>query len=223
MDAWVRVFLLAGSFLICSPAAFGQPFLHLRPRPSDDLPVLDLIEPPNSEFDPKEADLDVQILRKLLGRQYDPYYMSIEHPDPSTLNANCTLNGESNEGNRCKPPGPKPRWIDDLDVGTFPNGRKVKLNKRSRRKFKMWMWSLTHCPVVHSWKDLGVRFWPRWVKEGRCSTGRSCSFPPGMTCRPSRSVMKTFLRFHCQGWGKQHNCNWIKIHYPLIAECSCSC
>ncbi|XP_005054386.1 PREDICTED: noggin-2-like [Ficedula albicollis] len=144
--------------------AGGQPFLRLRPSPSDNLPVKDIVEHPDPEYDPKEQDLDERTLRKT-------------------------------------PP----------------------LGKKARRKVLQWLWAHTHCPVLYAWKDLGVRFWPRYIKEGNCLAEKSCSLPEGMFCKPVKSVTKTFLRWHCQGWSSQKYCTWIPVQYPLISECKCSC
>nr|XP_005886690.1 PREDICTED: ATPase WRNIP1 [Bos mutus] len=46
--------------------AGGQHYLHIRPAPSDNLPLVDLIEHPDPIFDPKEKDLNETLLRSLL-------------------------------------------------------------------------------------------------------------------------------------------------------------
>ncbi|XP_010224591.1 PREDICTED: noggin-2-like, partial [Tinamus guttatus] len=100
---------------------------------------------------------------------------------------------------------------------------RLKVGKKARRKVLQWLWAYTYCPVLYTWKDLGVRFWPRYIKEGNCFAEKSCSFPEGMFCKPVKSVTKTFLRWHCQGWSSQKYCTWIPVQYPLISECKCSC
>ncbi|NXO01218.1 NOGG2 protein, partial [Rhinopomastus cyanomelas] len=178
----------------------AQPFLRLRPSPSDNLPVKDIVEHPDPEYDPKEQDLDERTLRKKLGGHFDPGFMAVAEPAP----ANASGSGGGSSGAAAAAAG---------DVG----GRKA------RRKVLRWLWARTRCPVLYTWKDLGVRFWPRYIKEGNCLAERSCSLPEGMFCKPVKSVAKTFLRWHCQGWSSHKYCTWIPVQYPLISECKCSC
>ncbi|XP_071451984.1 noggin-2-like [Hetaerina americana] len=118
---------------------------------------------------------------------------------------------------------------------------------RWRRKLRRLLLSITHCPVRWTWKDVGIRFWPRWVKEGKCGEP-TCSIPAGMVCRPARKRRITLLRWYCREWkdlgdlltgegsggkaswaaeenGGSSNlkCQWIKVEYPIVTECSCQC
>ena len=61
--------------------AGGQHYLHIRPAPSDNLPLVDLIEHPDPIFDPKEKDLNETLLRSLLGGHYDPGFMATSPPE----------------------------------------------------------------------------------------------------------------------------------------------
>ncbi|KAG5854628.1 hypothetical protein ANANG_G00039840 [Anguilla anguilla] len=164
----------------------SQHFLRLRPSPSEHLPVPDLKEDPDPEYDPREQDLVERTLRKKLGSYFDPNFMSIGSP--------VSVN-QSVQETQVRLPGPIPNEIKKLDLSETPYGRRVKVGKKARRKFLQWLWTYTHCPVVYSWKDLGVRFWPRYIKEGNCFNERSCSFPEGMFCKPIKSITKTFLRW----------------------------
>uniref|UniRef100_H3AT22 Noggin n=2 Tax=Latimeria chalumnae TaxID=7897 RepID=H3AT22_LATCH len=212
---------LTQAFLICCCLVLVhegscQPYLRLRPSPSDSLPVMDIIEHPDPEYDPREQDLDERTLRKKLGSNFDPNFMSITTPVQVNLSTQDPLS-------KFKPPGPIPNDIKKLDLSETPYGMRMKIGKKAKRKFLQWLWSYTYCPVVYTWKDLGVRFWPRYIKEGNCFNEKSCSFPEGMTCKPVNTVYKTFLRWYCQGWSRQKYCTWIPIRYPIISECKCSC
>lgn len=199
--------------LVCVHLGVSQHFLRLRPSPSDHLPVPDLKEDPDPEYDPREQDLVERTLRKKLGSNFDPNFMSITSP---MVNISTTdVQG--------KLPGSMPPEIKNIDLTRTPYGKRVKVGKKARRKFLQWLWTYTHCPVVHTWKDLGVRFWPRYIKEGNCFSERSCSFPEGMSCKPVRSINKIFLRWYCQGFLRQKYCTWIQVQYPIISECKCSC
>ncbi|XP_024054675.1 noggin-2-like [Terrapene carolina triunguis] len=194
----------------------GQPYLRLRPSPSDNLPVKDILEHPDPEYDPKEQDLDERTLRKKLGSSFDPAFMSVAAPAPGNLSSPAPPP-------RLRGSAPLPGELKKLELGESPLGPRMKLGKKARRKFLQWLWAYTHCPVRYTWKDLGVRFWPRYIKEGSCFAEKSCSFPEGMYCKPAKSVPKTFLRWYCQGWSRQKYCTWIPVQYPLISECKCSC
>ncbi|KFV49655.1 Noggin, partial [Gavia stellata] len=176
-----------------------QHYLHIRPAPSDNLPLVDLIEHPDPIFDPKEKDLNETLLRNLMGGHFDPNFMAVSLPEDRLR-------------------GGGPRYFYD---GLQP-GKKHRLSKKLRRKLQMWLWSQTFCPVLYTWNDLGSRFWPRYVKVGSCYSKRSCSVPEGMVCKPAKSVHLTILRWRCQRRGGQR-CTWIPIQYPIISECKCSC
>lgn len=194
-----------------------------RPSPSNVLPVLELEENPDPSFDPKEKDLDYRTLRRLLGNNlFDKEYMSHPRPLADILMPNGSLDFQLRKG---RPRGRRPMFIKYFGkpIRTGNDVLKLQVPRRTKHKVKKYLWNYTHCPVHHTWKDLGKRFWPRWFKEGQCYKGRSCSIPPGMMCRPSDSTTKTILRWHCQGWQRASHCRWIKIQYPVITKCACAC
>ncbi|NP_001089025.1 noggin 2 L homeolog precursor [Xenopus laevis] len=193
-----------------------QPYLRLRPSPSENLPVKDIIEHPDPEQDPKEQDLDERTLRKKLGSNFDPNFMSVVLPNSVNTSTQDSLT-------KMKTLGSIPLELKKLDLSETPYGGRIRMGKKARRKFLQWLWAYTYCPVMYTWKDLGVRFWPRFIKEGHCFSEKSCSFPEGMYCKPIKSVTKTFLRWYCQGWTRQKYCTWIPVQYPIISECKCSC
>ncbi|KAM6080140.1 noggin-2-like [Theristicus caerulescens] len=209
----IRALLLCSCLGLLRPAG-GQPFLRLRPSPSDNLPVKDIVEHPDPEYDPKEQDLDERTLRKKLGSHFDPGFMAVAVPGPANASGAEAAAGRGRAA--------LPAELRRLELGP-PQGPRLKVGKKARRKVLQWLWAYTYCPVLYTWKDLGVRFWPRYIKEGNCLAEKSCSLPEGMFCKPVKSVTKTFLRWHCQGWSSQKYCTWIPVQYPLISECKCSC
>jgi len=73
---WQRSNVSGGVFDGMSPEERG-----LRPaNPLDELPPPDLIEPPNKMLDPTPLDLNVTVLRAMLGRNFDAQIMSIARP-----------------------------------------------------------------------------------------------------------------------------------------------
>jgi hypothetical protein len=73
---WERADASGEIFEGMSPQDFG-----LRPgNPLDELPPPDLIEAPNKMLDPRSHDLNTTVLRPMLGRNFDPQFMSITRP-----------------------------------------------------------------------------------------------------------------------------------------------
>uniref|UniRef100_A0A3Q3A694 Noggin 3 n=1 Tax=Kryptolebias marmoratus TaxID=37003 RepID=A0A3Q3A694_KRYMA len=113
-----------------------------------------------------------------------------------------------------------PEDRDELQEVRF--GLKQKPNRKLRRRLQDWIWTHTLCPVLYAWTDLGHRFWPRYQRTGSCSSKRSCSVPEGMFCRPNRTSYVSLLRWFCPQ-RKVLKCSWIRVQYPVISECKCSC
>ena len=194
-------------------------------RSSAELPV-NLVEDKDKSLDPTEADLDEDLLTKLLPKGYDPMFQSITKPSDTEENRNGILSFELHRG---RPAGTRPYFLDnfgELNVkdakGERVQNLDLKLKSGQKRKIIKFLWNYTNCPVIYKWKDLGVRFWPQWIREGTChQEERSCSFPPGMHCKPSKSRDIGLLRYYCAP--NQPLCQWIDASYPIMAECSCSC
>ncbi|XP_030649214.1 noggin 5 [Chanos chanos] len=191
-----------------------QNILRVRPSPSDHLPVPNLREDPDPALEPHEEDLDVRTLLRKLGGSFDRMYLSDTLPLRDNVSTISTRLGLT---------GPLPREIRKLDLRNSPHGKALRVGGRARQKFRQWLWSFTRCPVLSVWKDLGIRFWPRYVKEGRCEKERSCSLPEGMFCKPVKSVTVKLLRWQCQGFRPLRHCTWIRAHYPVISKCKCTC
>lgn len=189
-----------------------------RPVASDQLPLVNLVEEDDELRDPKASDINTTQLRQQLGAAFDAHFMSLEKPRRRADKLRTQfING--------RPRGRRPHFLRLLRSGRRQDGRKIRLNvpKSVRRKIQKFMWNLTFCPVRHSWKFLGPRVWPQWIKEGSCYSKRSCSVPPGMTCKQRTHTYKTFLRWHCDDFQRRHHCRWIEFLYPIITGCSCSC
>lgn len=190
-----------------------------RPSPSDHLPIEDLVENKSEIYDPRPNDINVKVLLEQLGQAYDKEYMSIR--DPRQKPNKKPLIQFIND----RPKGSRPGFLSLLKTARLQDGKKIKLDvsKKERRKLQKFVWSLTFCPVKHSWKYLGIRFWPQWIREGTCTSKYSCSIPEGMMCKPNASTSKTFLRWHCGDFKERSSCKWIPVQYPIITECTCSC
>ena len=153
--------------------------------------------------------------------------MSIGQPKEAILYPNGTAEYPVRYNNNLSPsrrnvPG-RSKW--NLGSLQLPDGSRVRtrLSRKVRKKLEKFLWLYTQCPVIYRWKDLGSRYWPRWIKQGRCHANQSCSFPPGRTCRASEEREVVILRWHCQYWDPPRFCKWIPLHYPIVRQCTCGC
>lgn len=241
MDAEVQLFRLLAVLILATLATSEQrlsPQDHgLRPAPPlEDLPPPDLIENPNKLHDPRPGELNITALRYKLGRNLDSTFMSIGRPVNGDFMNHSEFHFRRNRRGRLVPIGEMPKHLKEMDFKFFklPDGTKLRtrVSAKLKKKLQQFLWAFTSCPVAYRWKDLGLRFWPRWLKEGHCPGGKtSCSIPPGMKCRPSSTVHKTILRWHCRPMvftntpqqPQQRHCQWIKVEYPIVTQCSCAC
>ncbi|XP_056124910.1 noggin-3 [Siphateles boraxobius] len=196
-----------------------QHYYLLRPIPSDSLPIVELKEDPDPILDPKEQDLNETELKALLGSKFDQNFMSISQPEDKYAGQD-DLN--ESELMKQRPTGTMPKDIKAMEF-EIQHGKKHKPSKKLRRRLQLWLWTYAFCPVVHTWQDLGNRFWPRYVKVGSCYNKRSCSVPEGMVCKPAKSSHFTVLRWRCLQRKGGLKCAWIPVQYPIISECKCSC
>ncbi|CAH8581112.1 unnamed protein product [Dicrocoelium dendriticum] len=66
--------------------------------------------------------------------------------------------------------------------------------KQKRKRLKQYIHLLASnypkCPVEYNWHDQGERYWPRWIRLGRCVNlgGYSCSIPPGLYCQGAKII-----------------------------------
>uniref|UniRef100_H2ZKH6 Noggin n=1 Tax=Ciona savignyi TaxID=51511 RepID=H2ZKH6_CIOSA len=196
-------------------SVIGQHFKHIRPQPNNNLPLQDIPENPDPIYNPRPADIDPRKLRAKLGVDYLPRFMS--HRDP----------GDRGLRSPVKPPKPRPtaeirQVFRRLTKSKFPR-RGIRRYFKQRRLIQGWLWQATACQVHYRWKDLGIRYWPRYIKEGYCDTSQSCSIPAGMHCHQSGQTGLKILRWFCQGISEQKYCLWREMHYPIISECRCQC
>ena len=165
---------------------------------------------------PRVPRLNATSLKKLLGDDYDPRFMSETKPNRAWLKVKSQLNLQS-EFEVFK------REKGDVDSFTKRLDKKlIQLNKvESIAGVQFWLWNLTRCTVEPLWKDFGVRVWPRYVNFGKCSTKPTCSLPSGMKCRPSKERKIRLLYSFCPKNLKK--CFWSSFQASIIRACSCSC
>lgn len=198
-------------------------YTNLPLKPSLVMIPLDLQETVNSDLDPDVNNLDQFHLLDIMGEDYDSHFMSLRRPSEMTSNPNGTLLYQFTKEDT--PRGKMPDEIEALTqkaIQLSADGYelRVKFNRKTKKKIQKFLWSYSYCPVRYKWKELSIRFWPRWIKEGRCDNKRSCSIPAGMSCQPTKMKNIKLLRYYCPYKG---NCEWIKISYPILSQCTCAC
>ena len=217
--------------------------LRLRPTPDDDidgLPVLplDVGTGGDRQLGPTSRDLEPRALAALLGEEFDIEFMAITRPTDSLAHPNGTYLYDASAITRGFAVR-VPRLRGFRIPGSPESVSRIAIKGRAaRRRAQRYLAAHSYCPVFARWRDLGRRFWPRWIREGSCrgdQRTRSCSVPPGMTCRPHRSATKTVLWWHCRTSSRGRSvqassslssapaCGWIPIKYPIITSCKCSC
>ena len=196
-------------------------YAGIRPSPSDDLPIVPL-QFPKGAIPPSDNDLDPMKLRRLLGNQYDPTYMSHVSPIELLVNPNGTYVYNFKKGRPLGQLLPEIRRLSFELSGEDAQKIKIKSRKK-RRRFQRYLATYTYCPIYYKWRDLGIMFWPQWIREGDCRSERSCSIPAGMSCKAELSTTMTVLYWHCRVNRKRSQCRWIEIKYPIITKCGCRC
>ncbi|XP_059163830.1 noggin-like [Physella acuta] len=78
------------------------------------------------------------------------------------------------------------------------------------RLVQTWLVEKASCRVYYQWEDLGLLFWPRWIKRGLCQPPEgalhtmaapkpaACSWPPGMHCVAAKPKTIQVLRWACR-------------------------
>lgn len=111
-----------------------------RPVASKILPVLDLVEPEGSMYDPKPQDIDSTKLKRILGASYDSEIMSEEQPAAYSLFPNGTvkLALRRTAAGHVVPQGDPPKQIKRLHLQhvKLAEGKKInlKLGNKMRRR-----------------------------------------------------------------------------------------
>ncbi len=192
---------------------------RMRPAPSDQLPLDPLHFLLDQNTIPPRVELDTKKLKKILGDGFNADYMSVTEPRELQIRPNGTL--DYSPGHKGFPIRDMDAELKSLTVRIPGRVKKLKIRgERTKKRVLRFLSAYSYCPVQYQWKDMGVNVWPRWLKEGTCYQGRSCSIPPGMTCQPARSTSLSVLYWHCK---RKQACKWIQIQYSIITECACAC
>uniref|UniRef100_A0A4W3H9B1 Noggin n=1 Tax=Callorhinchus milii TaxID=7868 RepID=A0A4W3H9B1_CALMI len=171
---------------------------------------------------PGAQHLNPRRLQKLLGSNFDPFWMAVDPPDGAGRGNESHADLVSRSPRLTEPANRYQKKLrheaERLGLGAGGDGGKEALAR--------WLVKVASCPLTSAWKDLGPVFWPRWVRHTDCDRAkRGCSWPMGMTCQRDRWTHINLLVWHClaarPAVGK--HCTWRQIPYPVVTGCKCSC
>ena len=161
-----------------------------------------------------------ELLAILHANNFNQNFMSIKEPSSSTKNDSYYLSKKLNSKLERKR---KQFLRKSLKLSHLKNFRRT-INKDFRRKLRTFMDLFSVCPVRYRWKDMGPKFWPRWIKEGSCANlSESCSYPEGLVCHEYEHKNIAILRFLCMSDWPKSKCKWYKIYIPFLLACKCGC
>ena len=175
-------------------------------------------------FTPRKKHLKPHKLRRRLRKDWDPFWMSAERP-------------QDFDGEVVKEAPTDPTLVKALDRLNFTlrggDGVAKELDETVKHALGAWLLQHSACHVHYVWDDLGILYWPRWVRRGYCqardspssrsssttlhddssapSLSSSCSWPPGMHCVPAESRRIRILRWQCRH-NKAFN-NWNRRRF----------
>ncbi|OQR69297.1 noggin-3-like [Tropilaelaps mercedesae] len=206
----------------------------LRPRPEEKYHLPLPIDQPTPYRTP---EVDEETLLKMLGDEFQPKLMSIENPNRDEFKSHNGTKRHRQHNNKQR----KNATSNRESLRTLLGDRMSELPRDQpgfRRTLRRFLRKHTECRVTRYWHDLGNRYFPRYIREGRCQQGNvSCSIPPGMTCLPHKQRELKLLWWHCTTGGfstrtqvnqphfnlERQKCRWIKIVYNVLSECTCRC
>lgn len=214
---------------------------------------------------PKPKQRRPSRLLRLLGPSFDPLWMSVAQPSESTgvwISENDE--GAVLRGDTLKPTqhtvGKKFNLRASLQLRLAAENHRLKLLKEAAdldmsslpsdvaNAIRDWLVDSATCGLRYQWVDMGLAFWPRWLRHTDCETTdltRKCSFPSGMVCKQAQTAQIKILAWICQkciekpdasiisikedgsgGNGTVENikmCVWRHVPYPVVTSCECSC
>ncbi|KAL7054508.1 hypothetical protein AAHC03_026016 [Spirometra sp. Aus1] len=137
----------------------------------------------------------VEKLRVILGSNFDHAWMSTERP--GTL-GNLTTQQEESQQQKALTEELSRQHFTIVEEVAGVGKQKVNLSPKDADLIRRWLLQKATCPVQFVWRDLGNRYWPRWIRHAVCKEGTSCSWPSGMRCKLSGTKTLRLLRWYCR-------------------------
>jgi len=182
---------------------------------------------------PKRKNLKPERLLRKMGDDFNPDWMSIETPysskgDEMVEMSQTQISRLFEEVNSLNLEEDLRQLIQnrsstDMNDNFSPGSTKKDATADDVTKmasiFTQWLVRKSVCPVTFTWIDLGIYFWPRWIKSGACEADSKaslyesissntrdtetisqggCSWPKGMKCVQDDVESMQILRWHCR-------------------------
>ncbi|GFO39179.1 noggin-like [Plakobranchus ocellatus] len=195
-------------------------------------------------FAPRPFHFKLPDLLKKMGKHCDPFWMSIEKPQgfdvifTNSIKDQCDIAED---------------WTDTIDTSNLirylnyarKNGSASDFGEGNEKSsndaindvvgaVRRWMIEKATCPVHYIWEDLGLLFWPRYIRRGFCSfdslsaslktriksssplpTDGHCSWPSGMFCRDGEEKRLTILVWTCRSTQRSNTGGMAKTKGPF--------
>lgn len=184
------VMLVAGTG-VAAAANYNTSQLQAMMLPGARAPNADLYARLGLSNGPSPRHLNPEMLRTRLGADFNSDWMSVEAPSQATR-----------AGANVPPTDVDTELLEDLrEMGfsyTDEHGDRRTMPSAVRSIVERWLLQRASCQVHYTWQDMGVLFWPRWVKHGHCDTETPCSWPPGMHCAAAESDILRLLHWQCR-------------------------
>lgn len=201
------------------PIMPGPDVLESKPSMAD---LQTIFEMTKNWVDPDVKNLNKTVLLARLGNNFDSFYMSVDPPKSSRRKNGMGISMRSASIERKNVAMSKmPRRIRQLQFEVTRGDRKRSrvLGYRASSKLRQWLWELSRCPINYSWVDHGAKFFPRYIRYGKCIK-KPCSFPSGMSCQPKSTKKLHLLIWICP---PNSTCNWYPFSLTVNESCQCSC
>ena len=193
------------------------------------LPILKNLNKPSSmERNPAK-------LKRILGTNYEPFFMSISVPDalkqrhpahPHRPQHRIHMDEYADAAKMRKVATMNKKLGHMKFFVRKENGKRKELGKKVTQKFQRWLWNLSRCPVRYKWIDAGENMFPRFIKTGSCSKKKTCSFPAGMKCVINEWKSVEVLLYTCPSTDVNSvtsSCEWRPFKLDILTSCKCAC
>ena len=182
---------------------------------------------------PKRKNLKPERLLRKMGDDFNPNWMSIETPysdtgDEMVEMSQTQISRLFEEVNSLNLEEDLRQLIqnrsstdmnDNFSSGSIKKDATPDDVSKMASIFTQWLVRKSVCPVTFTWIDLGIYFWPRWIKSGACEADSNsslyesissktrdteiisqggCSWPKGMKCVQDDVESMQILRWHCR-------------------------
>ncbi|GFO39178.1 noggin-like [Plakobranchus ocellatus] len=178
-------------------------------------------------FAPRPFHFKRPKLIKKMRKHWDPFWMSIDEPQDFNITYTNSTKDQSDIAQD---------WTDTINTSNLirylnyagKNGSASDFGEGNEESsedaindvvgaVRRWMIEKATCPVRYVWEDLGLLFWPRYIRRGFCSfnslsaslktriksssplpTDGHCSWPSGMFCRNGEEKRLRILVWTCR-------------------------